>query len=128
MVLKLNKSLYGLCQSSSNWFKVLSSGLSDRGVKGPENFNLTNKGKMDQYSVDDTFKSRATPASTPLLSKDPDGAPWKYDWNYRSAVGMLGYLQGSTRPDISMAMRQCARFNNDPKMSHERAICTSADI
>ena len=35
---------------------------------------------------------------------------------------MLGYLQGSTRPDISMATHQCARYNNDPKLSHERAI------
>ena len=35
---------------------------------------------------------------------------------------MLGYLQGTTRPDLSMATHQCARFNNDPKLSHERAV------
>ena len=35
---------------------------------------------------------------------------------------MLGYLQGTTRPDISMATHQCARFNNDPKLSHDRAV------
>ena len=35
---------------------------------------------------------------------------------------MLGYLQGTTRPDISMATHQCARFNNNPKLSHERAV------
>jgi len=35
---------------------------------------------------------------------------------------MLNYLQGSTRPDISMAVHQCARFCNDPKLSHERAV------
>ena len=35
---------------------------------------------------------------------------------------MLGYLQGTTRPDISMATHQCARFNNDPHLSHERAV------
>ncbi len=35
---------------------------------------------------------------------------------------MLGYLQGSTRPDIAIAVHQCARFCNDPKLSHERAI------
>eukprot|EP00978_Attheya_sp_CCMP212_P041480 scaffold238285_cov31-Attheya_sp.AAC.3 len=77
---------------------------------------------LDLSKVDNTFKSRSTPALTPLLNKVPDGAPRKYDWNYCSAVGMLGYLQGSTRPDISMTVRQCARFNNNPKMSHECAI------
>ena len=35
---------------------------------------------------------------------------------------MLGYLQGTTRPDISMANHQCARFSSDPKLCHERAV------
>ena len=35
---------------------------------------------------------------------------------------MLNYLQGSTRPDISMAVHQCARFSTDPRLSHERAV------
>ena len=35
---------------------------------------------------------------------------------------MFGYLQGTTCPDISMATHQCARFNADPRLSHERAV------
>jgi hypothetical protein len=35
---------------------------------------------------------------------------------------MLSYLQGNTRPDISMATHQTARFCIDPKLSHEQAI------
>ena len=35
---------------------------------------------------------------------------------------MLAYLQGTTRPDTAMATHQCARFNNDPHLSHERAV------
>ena len=35
---------------------------------------------------------------------------------------MLTYLQGSTRPDISMAVHQAARFCIEPKISHERAV------
>ena len=35
---------------------------------------------------------------------------------------MLGYLQASTRPDISMAVHQCARFNGCPKLCHEKAV------
>ncbi len=35
---------------------------------------------------------------------------------------MLGYLQGSTRPDISMAVHQCARFNAYPMLCHKKAV------
>ena len=35
---------------------------------------------------------------------------------------MLSYLQGNTRPEIAMAVHQTARFCNDPKLSHEKAI------
>jgi hypothetical protein len=66
--------------------------------------------------------TRSTPVGKPLLCKDLDGKPRKTDWNYRGAVGMLGYLQSNTRPEISMAVHQCARFSNDPKLSHEKAI------
>ena len=71
---------------------------------------------------DMTNSSKPTPVTKPLLHKDREGLQRKHQWNYRSLVGMLGYLQGSTRPDISMTTHQCARFNNDPKLSHERAL------
>ena len=35
---------------------------------------------------------------------------------------MLGYLQGTSCPDISMVTHQCAHLNNKPKLSHERAV------
>ena len=63
-----------------------------------------------------------TPVSYPLLSKDKNGPPRKSTWKYRSVIGMLGFLQGTTRPDISMPTHQCARFNSNPKLSHERAV------
>ena len=44
------------------------------------------------------------------------------NWNYRTAVGMLTYLQSNTRPEISMAVHQTSRFCNDPMLSHEQAI------
>jgi hypothetical protein len=34
---------------------------------------------------------------------------------------MLTYLQGNTRPEISMATNQLAQFCQDPKLSHEQA-------
>ena len=70
------------------------------------NFNTTTtKGARDN-----------TPASYPLLSKDHDGPIRKADWKYRSVIGMLGYLQGTTRPDISMATHQCATFCMEPNL------------
>ncbi len=35
---------------------------------------------------------------------------------------MLGYFQTSTQPDIAMAVHQCAHFNNNPKLFHEKAV------
>ena len=63
-----------------------------------------------------------TPAGYPLLNKDENGPVRKASWKYRGIIGMLGYLQGTTRPDIAMATHQCARFNNDPHLSQERAV------
>ena len=79
---------------------------------------LTLLGMKDE-SVHNT---KPTPAVKPLLNKDLSGENRKNNWNYRTAVGMLTYLQGTTRPDISMAVHQCARFSISPKLSHERAI------
>ena len=65
---------------------------------------------------------RPTPAIKPLLHKDLEGPPRKSSWNYRQAIGMLTYLQNTTRPDISMAVHQAARFCTHPMLSHERAV------
>jgi len=120
-------------------------------IDGEENFNLTDEGSLekylgieikttgkDTYELTQTFliqriidlanmdsterQKRATPVGKPLLFKDLKGKCRKKNYNYRAMIGMLNYLQGTTRPDISMAVHQCARFCNDPKLSHERAV------
>ena len=108
---------------------------------GPEEFAFTDEGSIDKYlgveierlpdnagftmsqphlidrvleaaGIDTRMtNSRPTPAVGSLLSRDEDGPERKHDWKYRTLTGMLGYLQGTTRPDISMATHQCARFN-----------------
>ena len=35
---------------------------------------------------------------------------------------MLGYVQGTARPDIAMPAHQCARFNIGPRLSLKRAL------
>jgi hypothetical protein len=62
-----------------------------------------------------------TPASKPLPI-DPEGDPPNGTFNYASVIGMLQYLQGHSRPDITMAVSQCARFVHNTKRSHEEAL------
>jgi hypothetical protein len=57
-----------------------------------------------------------------ILQRDTNGPPRNQDWNYRSVIGVLNYLQAMTFPDISYAVHQCARFCQDPKASHEVAV------
>jgi hypothetical protein len=92
--------------------------------KGGENFVLQDEGPIDRYlGVDirqqneSSFEltqpflieqitkflglkngktnEKLTPIGKPLLNKDLDGVPQKYDWGYRGAIGMLTYLTGS---------------------------------
>ncbi len=63
-----------------------------------------------------------TPVSYLLLSKDKEGPPMKVTWKYQLLICMLGHLQGTLCPDIFMALYQCARFDNDPKLVHEQVV------
>jgi hypothetical protein len=115
---------------------------------GPEEYVLTDEGDIDKFlgieikeitrnkfelsqpffieqivqnKFDVQTKSKITPVGKPLLNKDLEGKPRKKDWKYRTAIGMLTYLQGNIRPDISMATHQLAQFCQDPRLSHEQA-------
>ena len=52
--------------------------------------------------------SQSTPVGKPLMHKDLSRKPRKEKWNCRTAVGMLTYLQGNSRPEMSMAVHQTA--------------------
>ena len=73
---------------------------------------------LECYVDADFAGTNNTPAGYPLLNKDENGPARKASWKYRGIIGMLGYLQGTKRPDIAMAIHQCARFNNDTHISH----------
>ena len=66
--------------------------------------------------------SKSTPVGKPLLHKDLSGKPRKENWNYRTAVVMLTYLKGNSRPEMSMAVYQTARFINNPMLLHEISL------
>jgi hypothetical protein len=63
-----------------------------------------------------------TPAVKEPLVKDEHGAPPNSAYSYASVIGMLQYLQGHSRPDITYAVSQCARFSHSPRRSHEIAL------
>jgi hypothetical protein len=75
--------------------------------------------KLDGTNI----KSRSTPAlKTRVLHKDDAGTPFDESFHYRSVIGKLNYLEKSTRPDISHAVHQCARFSASPKQSYAMAV------
>ena len=105
-------------------------------------FTLTDEGEIESYlgvdverKTDGTIKmkqpflidrilqavgctdaaAQKIPAVKPLLGKDPNGAKRLKNWHYRSVIGMLNFLAGSTRPDVAFAVHQCARFSAEPK-------------
>jgi hypothetical protein len=76
--------------------------------------------KSEEYKVH--CNKKFTLAAAQVLNKDLHRIPRKKSWKYRMAIGMMSYLQGHTRPDISMPVHKTARFLNDPKLVHEQAI------
>ena len=60
--------------------------------------------------------------SSRILQRDEEGKPFSRAWHYRSIIGKLNFIEKSTRPDIAYATHQCARFCQDPKESHAKAI------
>jgi hypothetical protein len=63
-----------------------------------------------------------TPTRGTPLTKDLDGDPSDSTFSYPSVIGMLGYLQSNSRPDITFAVSSAARFTHNPKRSHEEAL------
>ena len=75
---------------------------------------------IDSLGLKDQRK-HMTPAEK-VPHEDLDGQDRKLDFNFRSLVGQLNYLTSSARPDIQVATHQCARYCNNPKLSHEQAL------
>jgi hypothetical protein len=91
--------------------------------------HLTQPHLIDQIISDlwldrhDSVSTKMTPAAVSQLlrrctaSEDFDG-----HFKYRSVIGKLNYLEKTSRPDISYAVHQCARFSGAPKKEHAKAL------
>ena len=189
-VLRLNKTLYGLCQSPRHFFTYLTERLVKQGLTQSsldpclflapdlmvivyvddllvyantnevidkfvcnmqtEEVALRREGTAEGYlgvdirrdnssvhltqsgltkriitalGLDDKHSTPcATPAEAAPLPKDDGGDPASGMINYASVVGMLLYLCGHSRPDISFAVHQCARYTFAPTRRHEKAL------
>ena len=116
-----------------------------------DQFDLTNQGTVDEYlglkitrspdgkvtiaqpqlidsiledlSFQKGTKGLSTPAiASQRLERDQAGEDFNGDFHFRSVIGKLNYLEKSTRPDLSFAVHQVARFTHEPKQSHAKAI------
>jgi hypothetical protein len=97
---------------------------------GPQEFEISQPFFVDQIVTFLGLKSeeykiqcndKFTPAAMQVLNKDLNLKPRKKSWKW-TAIDMMPYLQGHTRPDILMPVHQTARFLNDPKLVHEQVI------
>lgn len=76
-----------------------------------------------QQKVFDITASKDTPAATSrVLLRHKDSKPHDQSFNYRSVIGMLGYLTRCSRSDIAYAVHQCARFSDSPRIEHSNAV------
>jgi hypothetical protein len=78
---------------------------------------------VDELKLPLRSAGRSTPAnSTKILQREEHAPPFDQRFNYRRAVGQLNFLEKSTRPDIAYATHQVARFCEDPKQAHGKAV------
>ena len=127
----INKAIQDLCDSKHK-FKVEDLGEVKEflGVKVEKRNDGTIKLSQPQLiasilkdlHLQENTKTRATPAVGAILHKDSDGDLFNNEFHYRSVIGKLNFLEKSTRPDISYAVHQCARFSESPRKSHGQAI------
>lgn len=76
---------------------------------------------INDVGIKDTSNTKFTPSDS-ILYADKSNTPREDNWNYRSIIGKLNFLAQNTRPDLSFAVHQCARFCTKPTKLHEIAI------
>ena len=77
----------------------------------------------DLNLMGDNAKTKDIPAaSSRILKRNQDDPDHKSDFNYRSVIGKLNYLERGSRSDIAYIVHQCARFTSCPKKTHCEAV------
>ena len=91
-------------------------------------FELTQPHLIDDILTElrltaDRTQAKSTPAAiSKILTRCPQSPAHDDHFHYRRVIGKLNYLDRGSRPDISHATHQCARFSADPKQEHANAV------
>ena len=114
-----------------NWEHTVEGDVSEYlGIEinkiGNDAFQFVQTGLIDKILRETKMmdcNSKATPTNTngPLGTNSAGEEP-RREWNYASIIGMMLYLSLNSRPDITFAVHQCARFTHKTKRSHEEAV------
>ena len=70
----------------------------------------------------DTVPKNTPAAPSKILHRHLEKPPFDNNFNYRSIVGMLNYIEAGSRSDIAYATHQCARFASNPRKPHGDAV------
>ena len=63
---------------------------------------------LSVLNVQPSTKTKRTPGRAGhVLRKCEDAEPHKADWEYRSVIGKMNYLEKSTRPETANTVHQC---------------------
>ena len=76
---------------------------------------------LDAMGLENCNSTRI-PAQQAALPLDKEGENLTEPYNYASIVGMMRYLTGNIRPDITFAVHQCARHCHHPKSIHGKYL------
>ena len=78
---------------------------------------------IDEIKLSDRLVNKETPAAPSKIMRRSENEPkFNNRFHCRRIIGKLNFLERGTRPDIAYAVHQCARFSEDPKVSHGQAI------
>ena len=78
---------------------------------------------LKDLKMPNNVNEKSTPApSSKILTQHDESDPFDRSFHYRSVIGKLNYLEKCTRPDISYAAHQCARFTENPKKAHAQSV------
>ena len=90
--------------------------------------SLTQTKLIDQVISDMRLDGKSTTtkdtpmASSRILSRHLDSPEHDRSFSYAGVIGKLNYIERGSRPDISYATHQCARFSKDPRQEHAAAV------
>ena len=78
---------------------------------------------IKQVDLNPRVTPKETPgASTKILHYGMNLPDFDERYHYRSIIGKLNFLEKGTRPDLAYYAHQCARFSENPKVIHGKAV------